>query len=81
MLESIPGLNHISLTSDKLLAQDEVIVIVDDDPFIREPLRIFLESHDLAVVEAGDGEQLRICPIPTASASFLKLLMRTRELP
>ena len=59
MLESIPGLNHISLTSDKLLAQDEVIVIVDDDPFIREPLRIFLESHDLAVVEAGDGEQLR----------------------
>jgi CheY-like chemotaxis protein len=78
MLEPIPGLNHISLTPDKLLAQDEVIVIVDDDPFIREPLRIFLESHDLAVVEAGDGEQ---CRIPTASASFLKLLMRTRELP
>jgi len=35
MLESIPGLHHISLTPDKLLARDEVIVIVDDDASIR----------------------------------------------
>ncbi len=59
MLEAIPGLRHISLTPDKLLAKDEVIVIVDDDASIREPLRVFLESHNLAVVEAGNGEQLR----------------------
>ena len=59
MLEPVPGLHHISLSPDKLLAQDEVIVIVDDDPAIREPLRILLESNDLAVVAAESGEQLR----------------------
>ena len=59
MLESVPGLHHISLNPDKLLAPDEVIVIVDDDATIREPLRVFLQSHGFAVVEAGDGEQLR----------------------
>ncbi len=59
MLESVPDLHHTPQKPDKLLAPDEVIVIVDDDAFIREPLRIFLESHDLAVVEAGNGEQLR----------------------
>ena len=59
MLESIPGLHHISLTPDKLLAQNEVIVIVDDDAAIREPLKVFLESNDLAVAEAGSGSQLR----------------------
>jgi signal transduction histidine kinase len=59
MLESIPGLNHISLNPDTLLAGDEVIVIVDDDATIREPLRIFLESHDLAVAEAGGAADLR----------------------
>lgn len=59
MLESVPSLHHISLTPDKLLAKDEVIAIVDDDVSIREPLRIFLETHDLAVVEAGSAEELR----------------------
>ena len=59
MLESVPGLHHISLTPDKLLAKDEMIAIVDDDVSIRDPLRIFLESHDLAVVEAGSAEELR----------------------
>ncbi|MDH3390364.1 MAG: response regulator [Desulfobulbaceae bacterium] len=59
MLESIPGLHHISLTPDQLLDRDEVIAIVDDDVAIREPLRIFLETHDLLVVEAGSAEELR----------------------
>ena len=59
MLEAIPGLHHISLAPDKLLAGDEVIAIVDDDGNIREPLRIFLESHELAVVEAGTGAELK----------------------
>ena len=59
MLESVPGLHHISLTPDKLLAKEVMIAIVDDDVYIRDPLRIFLESHDLAVVEAGSAEELR----------------------
>ena len=59
MLESVPGLHHISLTPDKLLAKEEMIAIVDDDVYIRDPLRIFLESHDLAVVEAESAEELR----------------------
>jgi len=59
MLESVPGLHHISLTPDKLLSRDEVVVIVDDDAAIREPLRVFLESHGLAVVEADCGDKLR----------------------
>jgi signal transduction histidine kinase/DNA-binding response OmpR family regulator len=59
MLESVPGLNHISLTPDNLLGPDEVVAIVDDDAFIREPLRAFLESHNLPVAEAADGEQCR----------------------
>jgi signal transduction histidine kinase/DNA-binding response OmpR family regulator len=59
MLESISGLDHISLTPDKLLAGDEVIAIVDDDENIRAPLRIFLEGHDLAIVEAGSAAELR----------------------
>ena len=59
MLEAIPGLHHISLAPDKLLAGDEVIAIVDDDGAIREPLRVFLESHALAVAEAGTAAELR----------------------
>jgi len=59
MLDSVPDIHHTSPKPDKLLAPDEVIVIVDDDAFIREPLRTFLESRDFAVVEAGSGGQLR----------------------
>jgi signal transduction histidine kinase/DNA-binding response OmpR family regulator len=59
MLESVPALHHIPLTSDKFLAPDEVIAIVDDDISIREPLRVFLETQDIAAVEAGNAEQLR----------------------
>ena len=59
MIEAIHDLHHLSLTPDKLLAKDEVIVIVDDDVSIRSLLRIFLESHDLAVAEAGSAEELR----------------------
>ena len=59
MLEAIPSLHHVSLATDKLLAGEEVIAIVDDDGAIREPLRIFLESHELAVAEAGTAAELR----------------------
>jgi len=38
-----------------LLSSDEVILIVDDDPFIRAPIRIFFEENGLAVMEADNG--------------------------
>jgi signal transduction histidine kinase/DNA-binding response OmpR family regulator len=65
MVESVSGLRqHISLATEQLLLPGEKIYIVDDDPAIREPLRIFLEDQGLAVVEAGSGEE------------FLELLKR-----
>ncbi len=59
MLESVPTLHHISPASNQYPAPGEVIAIVDDDAAIREPLRVFFESHDIAVVEADNGEQIR----------------------
>ncbi|MGW8161228.1 MAG: response regulator [Desulfobulbales bacterium] len=58
MLESVPALPQISHTTDELLAPGEAVAIVDDDVAIREPLRIFLETHGIKVVEAGSGAQL-----------------------
>lgn len=48
---------HISLSTDQLLLPGEKVYIVDDDPAIREPLRIFLEEQGLAVGEAASGEE------------------------
>jgi DNA-binding NtrC family response regulator len=59
MLDPVPGLHHLPLTPDRLLARDEVIVIVDDDAAIREPLRSFLEGNNLAAVSAASAEELR----------------------
>ena len=59
MLDPLPGLHHLALTPDKLLAKDEVIVIVDDDAAIREPLRSFLEGNNLATVAAASAAELR----------------------
>lgn len=51
--------HHLTRTADKLLGPDEVIVIVDDDASIREPLRDFLVTHGLAAKGAADAEQLK----------------------
>jgi signal transduction histidine kinase/DNA-binding response OmpR family regulator len=59
MQESVPGSHHFLLTPDKLLARDEVIVIVDDDDAIRESLISFLEANNLAAVEASSADDLR----------------------
>lgn len=65
MVESVSGLrHHISLATDQLLLPGEKVYIVDDDPAIREPLRLFLEEQGLAVAEAASGEE------------FLRLLER-----
>jgi len=58
MVESLSGLRrHVSFTTDQLLLPGEKVFIVDDDPAIREPLRIFLEEQGLAVAEATSGEE------------------------
>ena len=59
MVESIAGFRkHVSLATDQLLFPGEKVFIVDDDPGIREPLKIFLEDHGLAVEEAATAEDL-----------------------
>ncbi|NTV12743.1 MAG: response regulator [Desulfobulbaceae bacterium] len=58
MVESVTGVRRpISMPTDQLLLAGEKVYIVDDDPAIREPLRIFLEDQGLAVAEAASGEE------------------------
>ena len=46
---------HVSLALDKLLQPEEVVVIVDDDAAIREPLCRYLASEGLATEGSADG--------------------------
>lgn len=60
MLESVPGPGqHISLPTTSLLAEGEVIVIVDDDSPIREGLKLYLEEQGLAVLESSTAEEFQ----------------------
>ncbi len=52
------GFQHSGITKQDLLINDEVIVLVDDDPFIREPIKLYFEEIGLAVVEADSGKGL-----------------------
>jgi signal transduction histidine kinase/DNA-binding response OmpR family regulator len=58
MISPVSGLRHnISLSNDQLLVADEVLVILDDDPAIRESLHIYFSEQGLSVVsieKAGD---------------------------
>lgn len=59
MVESVSGFRkHISLSPDKLLFGNEIILIVDDDPMLRDPLRMYLEEQGLAVREADDASHM-----------------------
>ncbi len=49
---------HVSLTSDVLLTDEEVIVVVDDDTAIRDPLTTFLREQNFAVEVAASGAEL-----------------------
>jgi signal transduction histidine kinase/DNA-binding response OmpR family regulator len=40
----------------ELLSHGEVVLIVDDDPLIREPISIFFEGSGLAAMEAGSAQ-------------------------
>ena len=58
MISSVSGLRHnISLSNEQFLVADEVIVILDDDPAIRESLHIYFSEQGLSVIsieKAGD---------------------------
>jgi signal transduction histidine kinase/FixJ family two-component response regulator len=57
MLESaFDHKRQLSLPTSELLLPGEKVYIIDDDPGIRIPLKIFLEDHGLAVVEAARAE-------------------------
>ena len=60
MLTTIAGhpSRNISLSPDQLLTGDEIIVVVEDDPILREPLKIFLEDNGLSAKEAGNAQEL-----------------------
>ena len=47
---------NFSISPDKLLVDGEVIVLVDDDPYIRAPIKIYFEDNGLTVVEADSGQ-------------------------
>ncbi len=49
---------YISLAPEHLLHGDEVIVIVDDEIAIREPLKLYFEQNDFAVADASSGNEL-----------------------
>lgn len=57
MDQTVSGFQHISSSPGDLLINDEVIAIVDDDPMIREPIRLYFEDHGLAVIEAASGHE------------------------
>lgn len=61
-METVSGLHqHVSLANHLLLAGDEIIVLVDDDPAIREPLLAFFEIQGFPAVGASNaGELLQI---------------------
>jgi signal transduction histidine kinase/DNA-binding response OmpR family regulator len=59
MIEPLIGFRRdISLAPDQLLTGDEVVAIVDDDPAISEPLRLYFEEQGLAALEACDAAGL-----------------------
>lgn len=37
----------------------EIVLVVEDDPMIRNLVKIYLEKNDYLVVEAGDGEEAK----------------------
>ena len=59
MVEPVAGLHqHISLSLEQLLKDDEIIVIVDDDAAIREAVRACFEERRLPVAESDNGAGL-----------------------
>ncbi len=60
MVDTVSGLrHHISLSPKQLLYDDEVIVIVDDELVIRDPLKIYLEDQGFEVEAVENAESLQ----------------------
>lgn len=60
MIAPVTGLrHHISLVPEQLLAPDEIMVIVDDDDAIREPLNIYFTEHGYPVKESITGQGVK----------------------
>nr|MBF0223142.1 response regulator [Desulfobulbaceae bacterium] len=47
--------NNAPVRQEDLLVNGEAVVIVDDDPLIREPIRLFLTDCGMRVLEADSG--------------------------
>lgn len=58
MVGRLSGLHqHASLSTEILLVNDEVILIVDDEESIREPLKTFFEEQGYPVAEAASAAE------------------------
>lgn len=78
MVEAVSGLHqHVSLSLKQLLQHDEIVAIVDDDPAIREPLRIYFEEHGLPVAECASAADL----MQTLSSRSVALVLLDIGLP
>ncbi len=59
MIEAVPAIpDHIPISPDKLLIDDEAVIIVDDDHAIRDPLKVYLEMQGLKVADLGSATEL-----------------------
>lgn len=78
------------VSQSELLMNDEVILIVDDDPLIRAPIRMFFEENGLVVMEADSGQScldvlashpvaLALLDIGLPDRSGQEILTQTRE--
>ncbi len=60
MIAPLTGLRpHISLNPEQILAPDEILIIVDDDDAIREPLAIYFADRSYPVEESINAEGLK----------------------
>ncbi len=50
------GFQHSHFDKQQLLLDNEVIVLVDDDAFIREPIKMYFAEHGIPLLEADSGE-------------------------
>lgn len=58
-METVSGLHqHVSLANHLLLTGNETIVVVDDDPAIREPLLAYFETQGFSVCGANNASEL-----------------------
>ncbi len=50
------GFRHSHFNKQQLLLDNEVIVLVDDDALIREPIKMYFTEHGIPLLEADSGK-------------------------